>query len=431
MKKILSAIFSLALLFSVAKAATSTKVATTSNSINKVDVGEILDQIKISSATSTKLDEYVYGVYFRINNPSGLVSNIKYGVLLIRTSDSETVDTQLANESLTLKEGDYRQVKLTYTIPSFIPNGDYKLAIVVEAQKFVPIVYDVSPSFEVKNNPSGLSIKTCTANGKLVNKASLLMDKGQKIDLVCEIDNKSKNNKLSLTSVVHKDNMFGQVVSKNTFDVVPYNESDKRFIKFSIDSLNATRAFYVDNFFVNNSEKQISSSLGFTYLVKGPFAVIQTVVLDKTAYTKGDVINAKILTIASGTNLLLKANILDSNNQTCGSNSQSISYIKPTQATKDIKISLEKDCNDPKLFVSVNNESGDVLDEANVEFDKSNVVNKEVSEILSDKGETRNALSKVYVVIFIIVLALIGYGMLKLKKPENEYITSPSNNHKK
>jgi hypothetical protein len=113
--------------------------------------------------------------------------------------------------------------------------------------------------------------------------------------------------------------------------------------------------------------------------------------------------------------LTLNVAINDVNSAACGSATKSLSLGKYAVGTESVKVKIDKDCPGAVALVSITDEKGDTLDMLTIN------TNKPINEInLNSSARNASVLSlgaiRNYVIVFVVVLVLIGYGILVLRK---------------
>ena len=433
MKKTLTILLSTLLIISFvgvkAKTTTNTKTQTTNTS------AVLIATVNVYNATNTKIDANNYSVSFQINNRNGIQSDIRYGLELVDASTSAVIDTQLANESLTLGPSGSKNIEVKYTLPNFIISGNYKLMVVVKNQNGLPLAY-VPAGFPeriiaINNNYMAPSIDNCSLSIK--GDASYTKNTiGQNISVLsnqtliatCSLSNNGNNNlnNLKVDLVTHKRDQFGDIVSKNIIEQdISLKAKSTQSFSFEIPTATTPQSYDVDTFLINSSLNKVSLSTIIHYTVNGASATIQNTILDKTDYKKGDTANVQVFWTGSGlAKSVLKVVISDNAGNVCGSASKSSSSTPTYLSKESLKISIDKDCTGAVSVITLSDDKGNILDSTKINLNNptSSVnINPEISS-----AKTINGINKIYLFIFLIVLVLVGYGITSLKKTQNPNI---------
>ncbi|MBP9765712.1 MAG: hypothetical protein KBD12_00565 [Candidatus Pacebacteria bacterium] len=391
--------------------------------------------VNVYSASTTKIDDSNYSVYFQIFNRVGTQSNIRYGLELTSTIDGKVYDSKLANESLTLKENQTMEIRNEYKIPTFIPNGNYKLSITVKNQNGLTLAYVPAGFPEKIISVSGKSeapiIDNCsltiaTGTDKFSNTQNIGVNIGENINATCNI--KSTNNLnysgVKIKLITHKRDIFGDILDSKILDnSIDIKSGSSNTIDFSISTAASPQLYYVDMFLVDSNGSKLSQSTNIYYTVKGDSITLTNVVVESLSVKKGGKTTVKALWNYFGNfspkSYTIMAVSKDANGTECGSVTKSIlpsnNVIKTT-----LEIVNKIDCENSTILVSVLDNKGSILDSSATDLtnQKSTVnidENTPESSILSI-----NSVNKYYLVIFIVVLVLLGYGILKLKKEHTD-----------
>ncbi|MDQ1281911.1 MAG: hypothetical protein QG630_262 [Patescibacteria group bacterium] len=450
MKKLITILLSGFLIVSfsnVNAAVTSTSTKTSTTTKKASTQASVVATVNIYSPKTTKINEGEYSISFDIFNRVGIQSNVRYGVELINTENFTVVDTSLANESLTLKEKEIKNLTINYKIPGFVSNGTYKLVIVAKNQNGLPLAYvpaDLNKDFTitVKNGSQYLSIDNCmlTVLNDASSTARYKSDQGvdimpsEKLIATCDVTNKGvgseKNIKLQL--ITHKIDSFGDILSNDTLtEMVSVKGNSTQSVSFTIPTLQNPQLYSVDTFFVNSNGQKISPSYSILYSVHGPSATIQNLTMDKASYKKGDVANLKVFWTIGGGGIrissnkdtyVIKAEIKDSLKNVCGVAAKTTS--NPSLAINNtlFNIAITKNCMPAVSTVSIYDGRGNLLDstEINSQNPVSAVnINAHIPSI-ANISMLFNGTYRNYAVVFIVVLVLIGYGIVALRKKDEE-----------
>ena len=120
MKKLITILLSgfLIVSFSNAHAATvTTKTASTTKATTNTSKPVAVATVNIYNPKTTKINAGEYSISFDLYNRVGIQSNIRYGIELINADKFAIVDTNLSNESLTLKEKETKSKEMSLVIP--------------------------------------------------------------------------------------------------------------------------------------------------------------------------------------------------------------------------------------------------------------------------------------------------------------------------
>lgn len=446
MKKIITTLLFgfLIVSFSNVEAAVTAKAATTTKTAPKLTA---IATVNIYNPKTTKISEGDYTISFDLFNRVGIQSNIRYGVKLIDTETSKTVDTNLSNESLTLKERETRNITINYKIPGFVPNGNYSLAIVAENQNGLPLAYvpaDLTKDsvINIDNSSQYLSIDNCilkifndaSSTARYTNKQGVDIMPNEKLIATCDVINKgsSTENNIKLQLITHKRDNFGDIVSNDTLaDIISVKGKSTQSISFTIPTLQNSQLYFIDTFFVNSNGQKVSPSYPIYYSIHGYRATINNVTLNADSYKKGSVADLNVFWTINGGGLrispnkdtyVIKAEIRDSLKNVCGSTAKTTNNTSSSLNKTLFNIAITKNCTPAVATVSIFNGKGELLDstEINSQNPVSKInINANIPSI-ANLSFLFNETYRNYAVVFIAVLVLIGYGIVVLRKKEQE-----------
>ncbi len=403
----------------------------------------LMATVNIYNATNTKINNKTYSISFDLTNREGIQPNIRYGVQLIRAYTNKPIDMYLVNESISLGENDKKNLTIEYTLPGYIPDGDYRLLIVTQNQNGLPLA--TSPiGFPEKliniTNTSGINIDKCIlfvneedprieyASGEGV----AIRAEEETLTASCEITNSSlKSDNLKLQLITHKRDQFGDILANNILEqTVSVKAKSNQRVEFLLPVLKTPQAYDIDTFLINNEGKKVSYSVFLHYVVSGSSATIQNTLLDKTDYKMGDIAELKVFWTASAdtfTNSRLagtedtysiKGVIKSSAGEVCGSLEKEVKTPE-ILGENILKIRMNKDCPAAIAEISIINSKGDLLDSTKIDLNNQ-ITNVQINANIPTEAFSFANFNAIYIVIFIATLVLIAYAILRLRKKEVE-----------
>ncbi len=398
--------------------------------------------VNIYDATNTKINNNTYNISFRLKNKTGIQPDIRYGVQLIKKSTGEVVDMDLSNEAITLGEGESKTINTTYTIPSYIPNGVYKINIV--SQNASGIRLSSSPIgfpeklITIDNDANGININNCyltiptdaTSTKYNINQGIDIFS-NEELYATCEITNNAilGNSDLKLQLITHNRDQYGDILDNKILDQkfsIKGNTTDN--ITFKIPSLSNPQAYDIDTFFINEKGEKISPSIYIHYVISGNSATIQNTFLDKNNYKLGETAFVEVFWTPSadsfpfsrhggtGDNYVLNTKVTDSFGEICGKSSKKLTKGYDLNSTI-ASVAINKDCNNAIASINIVDSQGNIL--ANQTIDLNSRVDKVNINPNIPKAKIGNMnINKFYIVLFVIILVLIGYGILVFRKKD-------------
>lgn len=403
----------------------------------------LVSTVNIYSATNTKIGNKTYSISFEMHNKQGIQSDIRYGIQLVNRFTSKPVDMYLVNEAITLGEKDSKQISLEYTIPDYVPDGVYRMLIISQNQNGLLLAsspISIPEKFITIENSSGIDIKKCylTVEGEdpgvnyTISEGVAIRPDGEKIRATCEIQNSSfKSDDLKLQLITHKRNQLGDILANNVLEqVVTVKSRSTQTISFPVPTLTTPQAYDIDTFLINEKGEKVSYSVFLHYVVSGVSATIQNAILDKTDYLYKDVAELRVLWTASAdtftnsripgkdVSYILEANIKNSAGEICGSISKNVKSAKILEETL-LNIDISRDCSSALAEVVITDTDGNILDTTKIDLNNP-VAQVQINPNVPLAGFSFANFNTVFILIFIVVLVLIAYGILVLRKDKVE-----------
>ncbi len=433
MKKLLSVFIFLLLIFVY-------KISFVNAQNNNLEITRsfVVAYVGIYNATNTKINNDSYNISFTLENEQGIQSDIRYGIVLEEKITGKILDMQLSNESITLKENASKSINIKYSIPTFVPDGIYKISIVAQNASGIPLgkspIGFPEKYITISKNTSSVSLNSCylyvgndSSNTKYTISQGVDITSNEELFATCKISNSSMSLKsnLRLQLITHIRDQFGDIVAK---DIALQNISVKGKgedeITFKIPNQKTPQAYDIDTFLINSKGEKVSISTYIHYVIAGDSATIQNTILDKTFYKNGDNATLDIfwssaadsfpLSRLGGTKNTYKilVKILDSTKSLCGEYEKEIISNYDLNNIKVI-IPITKDCTGAIANIAIVNNEGNILSQTEINSNSStDIVN--INPNISQ--EKVLAINNLYIFLFVVVLVLIGYGILVFRK---------------
>ena len=390
--------------------------------------------VNVYNATSSKIDDNTYKISYDIWNTNNIQSGVRYGISLKNASTSQDIDTFLENKSITLLANNPQKVEIDYTLPAYLPTGTYTINAVSRNANGLPLANVPVITNIVINNDVVLDFKSCTTNNTQ-NGAGAVLKSGESVNINCKIVNNSNKdiNNLSIKYITHKGyTLFGDIVANETFNLPTLTQGEND-ISFTANTVAGGNNFFIDLFLLNNNNQKISKSLSVNYSIasENPIVSISNFWLDKSDYTKGDTANIKIFwQPTQKSDYTLSAKINDSKNNLCGKTERKVSDFAGF-GNSDLKVKIDKDCAGAIASFEILDKNGAVLVSDSINTNSLSVdvsidsgIQNEESKVGSVKsvsglsGWLKSIDKNWYIVIFIAVLVLIGWGIMHFRKHE-------------
>lgn len=415
--------------------------AQTSNSDNiqpQIVKNILVATVNIYDAANTQTRENAYQISFRLKNRIGIQGDIRYGIELVRKADKKVVDMQLENQALTLGAGESKNITLTYALPSYLPNDTYQILII--AQNAEGITLGVSPIgfpeefITISNNTSGVSLNNCylTVTNDASTTAKYRLDQGvdikaaEELKATCSLLNYGSfsENNLKLQLITHQRTQFGDILSnhilENNFSL---KAKQSQNLTFTIPTEKVPQAYDVEAFLINAQGEKVSISTYLHYVIVGASATLQNVTLDKISYQKGDTALVSVFwtpgadtfprSRLGGTknSYTLKVTLTSQKNTLCGEITKKLTPAYDL-SSNEIKVPMEIDCAQAIAKIQILDEKGNILSTKNINLNNPSQEIHINEHIPKADFANSNKINKFYIVLFIAILALIGYGIL-------------------
>lgn len=412
MKKLLSIILSLTLFLSFFQI---------KNSLAQDSSSPILiASINIDKISYTKEDKQ-YNISFTLSNELGIQNDIRYGVVLINSKTNNLADLYLSNDVLTLKENEKRDLNIKYTIPNYIQEGEYILMIESQNSNGIPLAripVDLEGNKIIITNSSNISISNCKMflgeNEAFDSIKPIEKDNTLPLNATCIINNEtsSDKNNVNVRLITHLKTQFGDILNNNIIEKkISLKANSNTTVSFEIPRINETGDYSVDTFLIDSTNKKLTPSTYINYSISGIQIYIKNATLDKSSYLA----NSKALLnifwsgrVNKPTMFKAKTTVLDENNTLCGKVETNF-MVNNMFMTDTININIDKDCNNAIANIDIVDDDGNVVVSSNI--------NQNIPTYESNLNITEINNSKyIYITAFFVILVIIGYGVLSLRK---------------
>jgi hypothetical protein len=370
--------------------AETTPLALNSEEANSLNI-EIVADTNIRKASVMNQGVNGYDVGFDIVNEwSKTQPGIKYALELYRSAQNNQylVDKVVFDEMLSLAPGQSVHKDLSYHMPESLPgNESYKMQIVLSSEKGLTLAISNAGIIK-KDSQAGIFIDPLQCHLQIGDKkyssiqgVDLALE--EKLEFVCEnVVNLGADIDPAAYFVTKKRTSFGEVVSqKEMTQKEIFRAGEKKNISYVIDKVDAAQAYEGSFSLRLDGKKDVSNSVIFRYVIQGEAATIQNATTDKDYYVKGDVAKVAMLTsgkasafpgardanaiesMTKADDLVLKLNVVDTDNQACSD--ESVTKFSGFGKNVQVEIPITVDCQNPTVLAKIQNQSGTTLDQAN------------------------------------------------------------------
>ena len=312
-----------------------------------------------------------------INNTSGIKSEIKYSLQLIRVFSSTSrsvVDEKIFDDSLSIDKGATLNKKINYSIPSTLSDGTYYFLIEIGNKSGMIFAAINTEDVEIKsniNNVIEVVPNSCQffISDKLHEAGPIFADIKDTITEKCKINSSlSGDIVLSPKFETRFHNLFGNIAETNIFT------SESITIKKGINNISFTvpkgviPQDYFLTFHLESADGKISSNIdSFTYFLRGLTGSVENATFDKPSYKANDMANIEVYSLiydlgtTTGVTGTLTAIIKNDSGEPCGVTTTIQVSLDNTVVKLPIKIT--KDCINPtvNIILSTIDEKGNMI----------------------------------------------------------------------
>lgn len=372
----------------------------------------------------------LFDISFGISNDEGVQSGIIYAIDLLKKDDNgnvSLVDQKIYSEDiLTLGQGETTQKLVSYVAPRSL-QGQYFIA--VEARNSEGLMFGMPLAEEpIMLNGSGDRIaveqSTCflTVDGETEDKRYALEQKmdissEQNLILHCSLANNFTTERIVTPTIeVRYRSAFGRLISQNSQDSIVLVPGKNHDFSIKIPKATNPQLYAVSLTFLDENHEQISSPIGFSYVSQGPGASIQNIVIDKNAYSKGDVAQITLYWTGTAESSSLSVSVTDEYGNACiDPFTQALDAKKSQGGVEHFSLTVIRDCQRPIIVAKILDQDGKILT-GNDSFLQSRNRQEEgvLAPILSAQGNPFMAI--IYGLVFLSIITALIYLIRKNRR---------------
>ncbi len=376
-----------------------------------------------------------FGVSCSITNRFKDQGDIRYAVELLKRTASSTVevaDMKVYDPVLSLRAEETVSIKADYTAPAFF-SGKYELWIVSKTSDGLGLSSQQLGTVSLKaTDVSYLEVKDCVlyVAGEPAAKTYVL---GQGVDInpdeilegSCTVTaHTTQDMSVTPSFATHAQSVFGTVVpeASGAQPAISFKRGETKTYAFTVPK-SVTPQAYDALLTFRAGDAALSSPIDIRYIVRGPSAVIQSVLLEKSRYERGD--TAYVSLLWSGSTILgggvrkgpladtvakVALSLSDENGTACADDTTfTIAANAPERhQLTAYPLKVNRFCLSPRVTVKFLDASGATLTEKTIAFEGERLAGDAFRVFLSAYGW--------YIVAgLIVILALVG-GILKNRK---------------
>ena len=349
----------------------------------------VIATVNIFDITVTPKENNTFQVSFTLHNREGVQSGIRYAIALQK--DGGYVDRQVADEVLTLGPGESVQRTVTYTAPSYLPAGEYTLWVEAQTLSSLPLGSMMAANPITLTGTSSVSLELapedCVLYSKNDPERTFLPEEGidvavdEALVLECHV---SPSETVQVTPVItqYYRSVFGKQVRQDTFPAQTLSAKNPT-LTLTVPVAKEPQAYFALLQLQDEQGKDLTTPLSFRYVLQGPSATVQNVVLDKRSYQKGDTaflavtwsLAADTFSGARGKGTpvegQVKLTLTDGKGTVCAD-----PYYAPFTAEQNayhstFSLAITHDCSNPVVAIDVVDKEGKVLSAATYEVTKN------------------------------------------------------------
>lgn len=337
--------------------------------------------VNIRDANIKKQNNNILNISFALTNRVGIQPQVRYAVDILEVQKNGLqilVDRKVYNETLSLNEGERIEKEITYTAPEYF-NGTYQVWIVSMNEQSMLFAQALAGEVSFSGSGEIVSVDQDTCRVFVSDKLDeYFIDQGvdiskeESLKLACAVTNNTKS-AISVTPHfrTHYRSSLGIIMGEeNSNDIIALKSKERKNVSIALPIVSEPQAYDVVVFFTDASGKQISSAVNIHYVLRGASATIQSVILDKDYYVKNDIARVSLFWTGAADafpNARGKGTTIGSVNISAVISSAVGKECGRTLNKEDIggalkiDVPIVADCVNPKVLLSVTDESGKVL----------------------------------------------------------------------
>lgn len=363
---------------------------------------------------------------FSISNREGAQSGVRYGIRLEKMQDKKgiLIDERVYDEVLSIGANSVIDKNIEYIAPANL-EGKYNLYVSLKNYSGLPLVVktilgEVSLSTTkdlLEMQSDSCSVSSGNISSGKINQ-NILVEKTNDLFLNCKVKNTSKEKvEIKPAFETFYGSIYGEKVEQSggkyeTFSFAPLEE---KTISFVLPKANTPQNYVTKVSFEKG--KIASNYVLVNYTLSGVSATIRNISLDKNSYKAKEVARLALFWSSSlkrdqATNSVsLNANIVNDKQAVCASleNKQlaSVGFV-------EIPVTLNKNCENPKVAVELKDLDGNILDKKSLVFEGAVKMSK------AAPIERRTLIIFGAFALLVVLASAVAFIRIKSKKDETE-----------
>lgn len=445
--KKLSAVFVASLFLLIPASAFADTSTTTPPATTQANVQLIADvNLQDCTYTQSPSANQLITISCAITNKLGNQGDIRYGVQLLKrdTSTQEVMDTKVYSQVLSLRENQTIQQQIEYIPPSYL-QGEYELWGVLETSDGMPLSSNflgkvtlkaTTPSyFEIKSDTCSLRVTDEVGTTTYAIQQGVDIDPNETIEGTCVVAAHTEGDTTAIPSfVTYRRSVFGDVVSdtKDIQKTFSFKKNETKVISFILPKASAPQSYDAVLSLASPDGKIISNDVAIHYVLRGPSATIQNVLLDKNYYTTGDTAKVSVFWTGSADSFMgarkqstldtaksLVISIEDGSNNSCAKETAFAVPVseKDRNALTSYPLPITRLCVNPQVTIKITDAAGAILGQKTTAFESG-----PVPENIAQGGSGSVNYIVWSLLALLVVIAIISGAALVIRNRRNTNI---------
>lgn len=371
-----------------------------------------------------------------INHHTKVLADMVYAIQIIGTKeggeDKVMYEYVYENDHLTISPKKTIHRTISVPVPGYL-DGDFNLKLIGRTIDGITLENYIIGKIKLnKTTDEYVNIQGCLAYVKdeqfLVTQG-VDIAKDETINLKCDISNMAQKDLSYFSEVsVYDKSAYN---TENTLDISlldgSIEKNSNKEISVVIPTPKESGYYDASLVFLNKDKKQISNKVNIHFVVQGLSGSISDVVFDKNTYNAGEDANvnfkvsgsadrfpdsrASKLDSAHAQEMSVQIDIVSDNKECSGKVERKISGDNAVSDLKE-KIKINKDCHNPVVTLTLNDEKGNVLDKKVLNLSESKDGNGKVATVTEGNNfdiiNNKNILKIFLIVTFFLIIIIIA-----------------------
>ncbi len=341
-------------------------------------------------------------------------------------------------QTLFLKANQTVRQTIEYTPPSYL-QGEYELVGVLSTSDGLPLASNflgrvtlkatTYSYLEIKSNTCSLRVKGESETTTYNIQQGVDVDSNEAVEGVCVVDAHTTQDTTATPSfVTHRRSIFGEIVS-DTKDIqksVTFKKNETKTVSFILPKAFIPQSYDAVLSLVSPDGTVASNEVAIHYVLRGPSATVQNVLLDKDRYLAGNTARVSISwtgpadsfresrkrpTNDTAKNVVIS--IKDGDNNSCA---EETAFAVPTHkgtrsSMTEYPLPITRTCVNPQVMTKIADVAGAILVQKTIGFTNSPIPENAAQESFLKRSLTLYGLG-----LFAVLIAIIFGAVMFIKK---------------